>query len=98
MRLHSNLLQWPNDRSNRLALPSDYRLNHIVNHNKHVFWEDNISLHHSTTQIAIRGHQQVTDAYLLSLCLHRGGRLATFGQAIFSLASNQRDAIFLLPS
>ena len=33
------------------------------------------------------GHQQVTDAYLLGLALHRGGMLATLDQQILQLTS-----------
>ena len=42
----------------------------------HEFWPDDLSIadasHFNAT--AIQGHQQITDAYLLALAVHRGGR------------------------
>jgi predicted nucleic acid-binding protein len=66
-----------------------------------MFWEDHLSLGASASlpRAAIRGHNQVTDAYLLTLCLERRGRLATLDQGILSLAATaeQRSAIYILP-
>lgn len=50
----------------------------------HAFWPDDISLtgeaHLDRRQF--RGHQQVTDVYLLALAVHHAGRLVTFDQGI----------------
>ena len=50
----------------------------------HVFWPDDVALvdtayfdHHH-----LRGPSQITDAYLLALAIHHGGRLVTFDRAI----------------
>jgi hypothetical protein len=38
------------------------------------------------------GHQQVTDAYLLGLAIHKKGRLATLDASLSSLLSDQSAA------
>jgi len=51
---------------------------------EHHFWEDSVSLlDDSLFRLpAIRGHQQITDAYLLGLAIRNHGRLATFDHNI----------------
>lgn len=46
----------------------------------------------------LRGHQQITDAYLLSLAIQNGGRLVTLDAGLPFLVrdQSQRDAILLL--
>jgi uncharacterized protein len=45
------------------------------------FWEDSTS--YTTVDLGhVVGHRQVTDAYLAALAVSRGGRLATFDQAL----------------
>ena len=68
----------------------------------HAFWPDEVAfaqaVAHSGTRLV--GHQQVTDAYLLGLALHRGGMLATLDERIAALAeprSAARKALELLP-
>jgi toxin-antitoxin system PIN domain toxin len=55
----------------------------------HVFWPTPIDIFEATAPFERRMHgpKQITDAYLLGLAKHHGGKLATFDQAIFSLAS-----------
>jgi toxin-antitoxin system PIN domain toxin len=51
---------------------------------RHRFWTDEVSLT-DTDLLApqfIRGHQQLTDVYLLGLAKKMGGRLATFDRTI----------------
>lgn len=50
----------------------------------HEFWPDDISLRESARfdRAQLRGHQQVTDVYLLALATSRGGRLVTFDGGI----------------
>jgi len=50
----------------------------------HVFWPDDISLTDSSVfnPTQLRGHQQVTDAYLLGLAIRHGGCLVTFDSGI----------------
>jgi len=64
----------------------------------HEFWADELPLDAAVAFAGVRlmGHQQVTDAYLLGLALHRGGKLATLDQGIGALAdpkSPQRAAL-----
>lgn len=68
---------------------------------KHTFWPDEISLDETIAFAGQRlvGHQQVTDAYLLALAIHRGGKLVTMDQRITSLVepgSAKREAIAVL--
>lgn len=45
------------------------------------FWPDDLS--YADCDLShVRGHKQVTDAYLVSLAVARGGRLATLDQAL----------------
>ncbi|MGD1084851.1 MAG: TA system VapC family ribonuclease toxin [Verrucomicrobiota bacterium] len=54
----------------------------------HEFWPDELPLAAAVAFAGVRliGHQQVTDAYLLGLALHRCGKLATLDQGIGALA------------
>jgi len=54
----------------------------------HVFWQDEPSLQDESLfdGFAIGGHRQITDAYLLSLAVHRSGCLATLDRGVASLA------------
>ncbi len=54
---------------------------------RHVFWPDHFplaALQHVPTHM-LGGHNQVNDAYLLSLAIQSGGRLATMDKGITSL-------------
>lgn len=46
----------------------------------------------------LRGHQQVTDAYLLGLALHHDARLATFDRGLVALAGGEHRAVIALLS
>lgn len=48
----------------------------------HRFWADDISLSDVLEAHGLLIHTQITDAYLLGLALHHGGKLATFDQHI----------------
>lgn len=66
----------------------------------HTFWPADRSITTLARDIAVRiqGHQQVTDAVLLSLARQRGGRLATLDARLPALqAANGQDSIFVLP-
>jgi hypothetical protein len=43
----------------------------------HLFWSDDISLRDALDPNVILTHAQITDAYLLGLAAHNGGKLAT---------------------
>jgi len=59
----------------------------------HVFWADDIPFREAVAFAGFRllGHQQVTDAYLVGLALHRGGILATLDQRIVELTEPKSD-------
>lgn len=63
-------------------------LNNLVEHPRHVYWPDAPAYLDATTGLVKRmqGHRQITDAYLLGLAKHYGGKLATLDKAIASLA------------
>lgn len=52
----------------------------------HEFWPDDVTITDAQAfdHARWRGHQQVTDAYLLALAIKHGGRLVTFDAAIAS--------------
>jgi uncharacterized protein len=56
-------------------------------HPTHQFWADELKVAEALEpfEASLRGHQDVTDAYLLGLAIHKRGKLATFDQALVSL-------------
>ena len=58
-----------------------------LGHPAHRFWSDEVSFAHALEPFVQRlaGHQQVTDAYLLGLAMHRKGKLATMDRAVRAL-------------
>ena len=58
-----------------------------LRHPGHKFWPDDISLLEAARSFVpqITGHQQVADAYLLGLAMHRKGRLATLDNRMRAL-------------
>ena len=69
---------------------------------RHHFWADDLPVENALRQFQgrISGHQQVTDAYLLGLTLHKKGRLATLDRSVVALlppGSRERDRIEIIP-
>lgn len=58
-----------------------------LRHPSHQFWADNITLQDAVRYFEKRlvGHQQITDAYLLGLAIHKKGRLATLDRSVVEL-------------
>ena len=58
-----------------------------LKHPGHQFWEDGIPLHDALHLVEgkLAGHQQVTDAYLLGLAIHKKGRLVTLDRRLSAL-------------
>jgi toxin-antitoxin system PIN domain toxin len=56
-------------------------------HPAHRFWADEVNMIDSLKPFAqkLTGHQQVTDAYLLGLAIHKRGKLATMDRAVRTL-------------
>jgi toxin-antitoxin system PIN domain toxin len=70
-------------------------------HPAHRFWADEVSMIDSLKLFAqkLTGHQQVTDAYLLGLAIHKRGKLATMDRAVRTLLpdkSPERDCVVLI--
>jgi len=61
----------------------------------HSFWPDELPFTGAVAFTGSRliGHQQVTDAYLLGLALHRGGVLATLDQRIAGLCEPKSESL-----
>lgn len=75
--------------------------NHTVNNPRHRFWQDSLPLVDVDRQLGnqIRGSNQITDAYLLSLAMRNGGRMVTFDYRMESLApvgSQENKALLIL--
>ncbi len=72
----------------------------IASHPDHIFWPDDLpfSISTSASHHLIMGYRQITDAYLIGLALHHGGRLATLDSGVTTLLpANQRDAVVVIP-
>jgi toxin-antitoxin system PIN domain toxin len=70
-------------------------------HASHCFWENDIPFLRSIEPFEERllGHQQISDAYLLGLVIHKRGKLATLDRAISSLLpekSPNREGIVVI--
>jgi toxin-antitoxin system PIN domain toxin len=61
----------------------------------HAFWPTTISYFEATAPFEGRmfGPKQVTDAYLLGIAKHHGGKLATFDKAIKALAGPESSEL-----
>lgn len=59
----------------------------------HQFWPDAIAPADAPllSSLALVGHRQVTDAYLLALAQHHKGKLATFDPGVSELVQPQKD-------
>jgi toxin-antitoxin system PIN domain toxin len=72
-----------------------------VKHSAHQFWADEIDFVAAARPFARRlaGHQQVTDAYLLGLAMHKKGKLATMDKAVEELLearSPERNLVIVI--
>lgn len=68
-------------------------LNANLTHPAHRFWKDEVALPELVLsfQQRIRGHQQVSDAYLLGLAMYKKGKLATLDSGIAMLLSTKAE-------
>ena len=64
-----------------------------LNHPSHRFWADEIGFVQATRPFAgqLAGHQQVADAYLLGLVMHKRATLATMDRALLALLPEKRS-------
>jgi len=72
-----------------------------LRHPAHRFWEDDVSFIQAAEPFSDRlvGHQQVSDAYLLGLAIHREGKLATLDRGVLTLLqekSPDRDRVVII--
>jgi len=78
--------------SQRVVSPRDALevLQGSVQHRAHRFWTEEIGVTEAVARFGGRliGHQQVTDAYLLGLAIHKKGRLATLDASLAGLLAS----------
>ena len=72
-----------------------------LGHPTHQFWEDDIPFSEAAAPFAarLRGHQQVSDAYLFGLAIHKKGKLVTLDRGTLSLAqpgSPERERVVVI--
>lgn len=70
-------------------------------HPAHHFWADEIGVAQAVEKFASRlvGHQQLSDAYLLGLAIHKKGKLATLDRGILELLpqnSVERERVVII--
>jgi toxin-antitoxin system PIN domain toxin len=65
-----------------------------LHHPAHSFWPDELSFTEALELFAPRlaGHQQMTDAYLLGLAMHKKAKLATLDRSVRSLLPEKSSA------
>jgi toxin-antitoxin system PIN domain toxin len=76
-------------------------LRELMQDTRHEFWAENVSLLDPTLFAAdqIGPSHRVTDAYLLGLARHRGGRLATFDRRISTRGViDAEKSLLIIPS
>ena len=82
--------------SRRVVTPRDALevLQGSLLHRAHQFWTEDVGVVELLAQFGRRltGHQQITDAYLLALAIHKKGRLATLDPSLGSLLPDDNDA------
>lgn len=81
-------------REGQLAETARLIVQAVADDERHEFWPDDIS-YREVEMAGVIGHRQVTDAYLAQLARARGGRLASFDQA---LAKLHADVVDLVPA
>lgn len=69
-----------------------------LKHSGHKFWPDDLGVLEATRsfQSQIAGHQQLTDAYLMGLTLHRKGKLATLDSRMLGLLAEKRADVVIV--
>lgn len=82
--------------SRRVVSPRDALevLSGSLQHPAHRFWTEDIGVVEALAHFGRRliGHQQITDAYLLGLVIHKKGKLATLDASLASLLPEQSAA------
>lgn len=64
----------------------------LISANDHEFWPDDISVDGEFVPLQMAmGYRQVSDAYLLGLAMHRGGKLVTLDKRIRSIVKGRKE-------
>ncbi len=71
-------------REGQSALDAMAVLDSIRSQSWYTFWPDSIR-YESAHLVGVIGHRQVTDAYLVALAHHHGGRVATFDRGLATI-------------
>lgn len=69
-----------------------------LRHPAHHFWTEDVGIAEAFASLdrTLLGHQQITDAYLLGLAIHKKGRFATLDAGIKSLLSEDNTSRALI--
>jgi uncharacterized protein len=67
-------------------------LSHLVAHPRHRFWPDALG-YPDISWRGVMGHRQVTDAYLVALAKHNGGRIVSFDRGLVALHADVAVAL-----
>jgi len=59
-----------------------HALSRLIAHPNHLFWPDSLAVTNALSAMSLSGYRQVTDAYLVALAKHHGGKLATLDRAV----------------
>lgn len=72
-------------------------LRRLTDDRDHAFWPDDVRVL-ELSDIPLQGHQQITDAYLLTLAMNRNARLVTFDTPAKDLAIKAKapDAVEII--
>jgi uncharacterized protein len=94
VRISSNAKIIPAAVSPRAAVRALEEMTELVGH---VFWSDDLPVNKlaSLNSIALIGHRQVSDAYLIELAKHHKGKLATLDAGLAELLPSSDRAKFV---
>ena len=62
-------------------------LNMLRTRTGHEFWPADLSPATEPLMHRVRGHNQITDAYLLAIAVHRNAQVVTFDRGLFAFAN-----------
>lgn len=71
-------------------------LDRVTDLPSHQFWPDDIVVRAAVEGFRVRGHRQLTDAYLLGLARAKGGVVATLDRGLLELAGEDAGLVELL--
>ncbi len=71
-------------------------LDQVTSLQSHQFWPDDLVVRAAVEGFVVKGHRQLTDAYLLGLARAKGGVVATLDRGLVELAGEDSGLVELL--